>query len=310
MTRGFNRSPLFEKEDGDKGGGGGGDVTMITVKHGDEEIEVPAPDGWVSPESLAENFMPKSTFTAELGRRAVSIAREKHGMRKPEDLLDDADHIAAVVKRNDLVKKGSEVTGDGAPSAEQVTALRDDWRVKELKPVTDELATSNTRVQTLLGKALASEIVQAAAAAGIKTRFLEAPLLGQESTIVAMLGGQFGFDEKLGRHFVIAGDGFEITSDPEAQRLGIPYKTAGEFVASWAQKPENKDFIDFESKRGAGAGDPSRDGENGKDIVLTVEEASDHATYEAAQEKAHKRGGVVRTKSAPSPFGGPGGATV
>lgn len=280
---------------------------MISVEIDGTTHEVALPDGYVSQAAIAETHMAKDLFNTEVTRRATSIAAED-GRRKPEDLLGDKDFITKVMEANDLVPKGKEITLDPnkpvEPTADQIVSLQTDWRRKELEPVATELEDSQNRNRRLTRRMLVSDIVQAASLAGVKERFLLPVVEGQDPPVVSMMGDVFRFNSEHERHFVAEGEkGFVITSDPKSK---LPYKTPSEFITGWAGLPENTDFVDVDKRTGPDLDVPPGTQTSGKDVLLSQEEASDHATYSRAQVLATKRGGTVRVKGAPV-YGATGG---
>ena len=274
------------------------DQVMIEVQHGEETIQVPLPEGILRATDVATDYMPKSTFASELGRRALSIAKDK-GYLKPEDMLSNEEHVAAIMEQHGLVKKT--VDGDPAkptpPTPEMLADLQTSWRTKELVPVQEALQLGENRVTKLLGRMRASDIVAAAAASGVKERFLKPAAVGQDAPIVSMLGSIFRFDEEHGEYFVAKdAEHFEITSDTKA---AFPYKTITEFITGWAGQPENKDFVDVAAQSGAGLNDIPGSKSSGKDIVITREAAANFQEYQKAQVEAEKRGGSVIVEGTP-----------
>ena len=278
------------------------DPIMIAVEVGGETHQVPLPDGYLSSEAVAADFMKKDLFETEVGRRATSIADTKVAdAMKPETLMKDESFVDRFIKSLGLVKP-TEVDPNKppvvhTPTAEQIASLQEDWRKAELAPISTQLTESQASFQRLTTRTLESDIVQAAALAGVKERFLKPAAAGQAPPIVAMMGQVFRYSPEHERHFVAKGDDhFEITSDPKSD---LPFKTASEFITVWAGLPENKDFVDTASRRGPGLDTPSGVA-SGQDVILTREEAGDHATYSNAQDKAEKQGGVVRVSGTPT----------
>jgi hypothetical protein len=273
-----------------------GNDIMIDVVNGEDTINVLMPDGLKTDAMVAADYMPKNTFQSELGRRAVGIAEGK-GYRKPEDMLSDEDHVATIMEKHQLVKKGSKAEGEPKPpTPEMIAELQGEWRTKELVPVQESQVAGEKRIDTLLGRMKSADIVAAAAAAGVKERFLNAVATGQDAPIVSMLGSVFGFDEELGEHFVRKDkDQFEITSDPKSTH---PYKTIREFVTNWAGLPDNKDFVDVATQTGARLKDAPGT-VSGKNVTINREQASDAGEYEKARVEAEKRGGIVVVSGTP-----------
>lgn len=275
------------------------DPIMIEVEIDGTKHKVPLPEGFLSADSVSAEYMRKDTFESELGKRALSIAKNK-GYAKPDDLMSDEEFIKKLMEAQGLVKKGDPGGGgDNKPTAEQVAALQADWRAKEVAPLEEKLAGSEGRNKGLIEKILESSILQAGALAGVKERFLKPAAPGQKAPLVSMMGNMFGFDEEHSEHFVVKpdGEGFVITSDGNS---GKPYKGVSEFLSDWAGQKENADLIDLQARKGPGAQLPPDMKQSGADVVITREQASDHEQYNKAEETAHKQGGRVIVSGTPT----------
>jgi hypothetical protein len=267
---------------------------MVTLGDG-TQVEVDVPEGYLTPEEISAKYMLKSTFESELHRRAGSIAKSQLSMVLPEDLLGDAEFVKKVAEKHGLVPKDSvTVTTDDEQVkqlvSERVTAAQEEWEREKLEPLADENVTLKGRVSGLLVRGLESEIVQAAAVAGVKDRYLKPSRVGGRPVIVDMLEGVFRHDDGHDRHFVSKDkENFVITANADSP---LPYQTVPEFMAEWAGEKENSDFIDTAKQTGPDVGAPGI--VTGKDVVLSPSEAADHRVYTTAQERADKQGGVVR----------------
>lgn len=275
-----------------------GDTQTVKVTVDGKEIEVPIPDGWLSPEQIAEGFMKKDTFTSEMDRR---IQAAKKGLIKPEDLLKDEEFLKKVLEAQGKELFDPEKSkGKGKQLDDEALAARlaeelEVWRKKELDPVRTQLTERETTITGLRDRILDGQIVQAAINMGVKPAFLKPPSEGAQPPIVAMLRNTFGLNDDHDEFFVVKGDGWEFSSKPDD---GLPYKTVSEFMRDWAGKKENGDFVDANAQTGPGLGRPGDGGvgsRTGKDVVLTREQAGDHATYTKAVEQAQKQGGRVIT---------------
>jgi hypothetical protein len=261
---------------------------VIDGKEQDVEIEVDLKAlNLLTKEEIASTHMLKETFDGELDRRVKGITKD---LVKLGDIGTNAE----------LKKKAYDILGvtvgeDGKPkvTVDQMQSLQEGWRTTELKPVQEQLAKATQRVNSLIGGQLDSEILAAAADAGIKKAFRTQVSKDQAAPIVTMLRGMFGYSEEHARHFEKKGDGFEFSADPKGS--GAPYRGAREFLTEWAKKPENVDFIDAKKPGGANLGGTGGTGGTGgrvkldlpTDRPLTLQE------YQAAQEEAGDNGSVA-----------------
>jgi len=291
---------------------------------GEREVEVP---GVMLESQVNELFMPKTAFNAELDRRVKSITE---GSYKPEDLekappearAKYVERLAAVdpdvvhlqtltanpeAKARVLDRLGVK-PGAGAPTPEQVAAeaqriraqVLGEVKAAEIEPRDKKLAKASARITVLTRGMLRSQILSAAASAGVKKPLLGALNSDTPAPIVSMLEPAFGYDDEKESWFVREGNGFKMAPTPTADRL---HMNVDEFVRLWASDKGNSDFIDPQGQAGPGLGGQQPVGVgSGKDIWLTPEEAADHATYEAAAAQAAKQGGVVKTKRAEQPY--------
>ena len=267
----------------------------IKVMFDGKEVEVDAPEGWMSAEDIAGSFMKKDTFEKEMERR---IASAKKGLVSQTDLLSNEDFLTEILKAQgkelfDPAKAKGKKGADDEAIAQRLTDALAEWRKKELEPMAGERDKAIGRIGSLQTRILRGQIIEAAVKAGVKGSFLKAPQPGADPPIVAMLGSIFRHDGDHDDFFVAKGENdFEFSAKPDE---GTPYKGVGEFVTDWASQKENLDFIDASLQSGPGLGQPGPGRVSGKDVHLTQEQASDHQTYTKATEQASKQGGRVVT---------------
>jgi len=278
----------------------------MKIQYDGKEVEVELPEGVLTSEEVAENFMRKETFMPEVDRR---VKAQLKGLVKREDLLGDEAFLSEALGKQGKelfdptkTKKGKGALDDEA-LAQRLAEAQEGWRKKELAPVMEKLTGTEKAVSKLRDRILDGQILQSALNAGVKEAFLKPPAEGTASPIVSMLRGTFGFDPEHDNYFVRKGEeDFEFSAKPDE---GHPFKTVSEFITDWAGRKENADFVDVERKRGPGLGGPGKAGkQSGRDVVLTPAEAGDHATWTAAEERATKQGGRVITAAPPNPLAG------
>lgn len=244
--------------------------------------------GLMTRQQVGDAYLPKDSFEAELKRRVDGIVG--NGYVKLDSLKEEGDARQKVL---DLL--GVKIAPDGKPqlTADQVATLQEEWRNKELEPVTQRAKKAEDSVASLLDRILDGEILQAAAQANVQKHFLRPVAEGQRPPIVTMVRDLFGYDAEHGRHFRRKGDGFDFSSDPKT--TGVPYKTVSEFlVKDWATQKENSPFIDAKAPGGANLNQPG----GGPGGSVTINAPSDGGPmslqdYQQAQKSAGDGGSVV-----------------
>jgi len=261
----------------------------VTLKDGTtQEVEVTLPDGVMTPEEIATGYKPVANFEAELSRRAESIVNE----RIEAKLSDEAFKTTALARWN--IDPNPKLDGGGGGGDEDFTERlkteRERWDKEHKVPLVEENKGLKDRVSDLLGRMKGAVIVQAAAEAGVLPGLLKAGPNGT-APIVNMTGTFFGHDDEHDMFGVLEGDKFRFAPEVTTER---PHMNASEYFAEWVKDEANKAFVGERRQGGPNVGgvDGDQAGEGGT-ITLTRAQASDNATYMAAQKKADESGGKV-----------------
>jgi hypothetical protein len=246
--------------------------TTVQVEGKSVEIEIP---GVIPETEISTKYMPKDVVEQIVKDRLAQFAKGHVKI----DGLDEAGKLALV---KSLGIEVVEVDEDGTPAkgslGKQLEAVKNEWVQKELTPVAEEAKRYKAEVESLRQAKLSDAIIAAGAKAGV----LPALLSGPRPPIAALVGSEaFAFDEKSRSWYVKGENGFAISSSPTE---GQPYKTADEYVAEWAKRPENKPFVGITTQGGANLGGGSASAGDGR-VVLTKEQASDGAVWAEALKK-------------------------
>lgn len=231
--------------------------------------------------ALGGEYLPKDTIGKELDRRVASIVKNK-GLRTVDEFLSDDEVIAKVLEANKH-KAGAK---DEPVTPEQIRAAvaeaRKEWEAKELSPLKESNTKLTAREEELLVRDMERQIIQAAAAAGVKPALLKSPRKGVDAPIVAMLRDVFAFDAESGEFFVADGDHFAF--DPQGNNEN-PYKTIARYLEDWVGDKDNAEFV-VPGQGGAGVSGNRGGGRPTAGFVeLTQEQANDQKTFQAALEK-------------------------
>lgn len=215
----------------------------LKVQHNGAEIEVDAPEGVLTAEEVAEQYVAKAVHNSEMAK----LRKKGEGRVTADELLE-----------NDEFKTRALEAWNVKPGKGQadVEAARREWSDKTLKPVQDQLAKAGETITGLRRRMLHSEILAAAASAGVKPQFLKSPARGAIAPIVSLMEGAFGFDEESGSWYVRNGETFAYAAKPAEG--APPYKSAAEYVAEFAGNKENADFVVDQRQRGPGMQQPGR----------------------------------------------------
>jgi hypothetical protein len=261
-------------------------MRKIKIKLADgTEQEIEVPEGFLSPDEVKAQYMPKSGFEAELNRRSESITN-----KKLSELEGDDEFFNKLLEKRGVAladpKKESKLTTD------QLKEAQAQWEKKVLEPIKQQLEQEKGRSTKLLDASLNSEILSAAAEAGVLPALLKAPAAGQPAMIVNMLRGMFGYDEKTNGFYVKKGDSFEFSSSPSEE--SGPYKRVSEFLKDWSADKGNKPFITDRRQDGPGLnnGNPNdtKITPSGGRHVISRADAGDMLKYKAAKSAAEKAG--------------------
>lgn len=261
----------------------------ITVQIDGKEVEIELPAEYLHQDDVKKAYMPKDAFQEELSRRTAGISNSTL-----EKLLngEDMDTITKIAEKHGLI--GKDKLNEAQKSvAEKLEAARREWEDKHLKPERTKAEQAHGRVQKLLHSVLVSNILTAAAEAGVKKPMLKPLVDGKPETapIVSMLGSLFGYDEKTEQHYVRDGDSFAFSSTPTG---GAPYKRVSEFVKEWAGDKSNTDFVEStrQASPGVGAGGGAR--QAGGAHVISRADAQDAQKYQAARAAAERAGATLQ----------------
>lgn len=249
------------------------------------EKEVDLPEGYLAPDEVKANYMPKSGFEAELARRSESITNKKLA-----DLEGDDEFFNKLIEKRGV--KIADPTKENKLTTDQLKDAQAQWEKKHLEPLKKQLEEKDQRITKFQSSSLNAEIMQAAAAAGINPALLKSPVAGQPAPFVAMIRELFGYDDKTGGWYVRKGDSFEFSSTPSEDNG--PYKRVSEFVKEWAGDKENKAFIVDRRQGGAELGAGGKDTPivtaTGGRHVISRADAADLGKYKAAKAAAEKAG--------------------
>lgn len=207
----------------------------LKVMHNNAEIEVDAPEGVLTAEDVAEQYVPKAVHNSELAK----LRKKSQGLKTPDELLEDDEF-----KTRAIESWGIKPGKTGA----DVAAARTEWDQKVLKPVADELTKSKGTIDGLRRGTLHSRII-AAATGHVKPQFLKPPTRGAVAPLVAMLEGAYGLEPETQDFYVRDGERFAYAAKP-AEGAPVPYKTPEEHVAEWIGNKDNADFLVDQRQRG------------------------------------------------------------
>jgi hypothetical protein len=243
------------------------------------EVEVELPEGYVAPEDIRSNYVPKSFMEKELARRANSMARSQLDAM----FSDEAQRAELLTK---LGVDPTAPTKKGAVDPEAFAKARQEWEAKDLAPLRTKLEEMTGVVQRTREKALSADIVTAAQNAGFAPEFLKAPAKGVVAPVVAMFGSLFAHDADHDGFFVRDGDSFAYSGKPTANQ---PYKTVAEWFEEFAGSKDAAPYLRKDAQNGPGFRPGSERGAGGP-VRLTRTDARDAAKYRAAKAKAEQMG--------------------
>jgi len=241
-------------------------------------IQVPIPDGMLTAEAVAKDFMPKTGFQSELSRRTASILINKR---------DDAEYKTDLLAHWGIDPDATPPAEGDLPSIdERLTAERKTWDQTVLDPVNVKLDAANVTISELLSSSLSAEILQAAA--GVKEAFRTRPRPDSPPAIVSTVAPVFEYDQEHRQFFVRDGDSFAFTQEPKEGKP--PYMGVTEYMDGFLGRPENKDLLDDRRQRGPGIGDADQVKEGEAAFTITRTEAQNPALYRTAKAAAVKAG--------------------
>lgn len=242
------------------------------------EVEV---NGIVAESDLSTKYTPNEAVTRIVQDRLTQFAS---GHVKLDEITSKPE-----VKQRVLDLLGIKPqSGDGTDVGKQLERAKNEWAERELKPVTEQLASGKTEIEALRRDRLTDSIVTAAARIGVKAILLNPPAPGAKPPIVAMLEQSFGFDDKTRQWYARGANAdqpFAFASQPTGAQ---PYKAVEESVKDWAKLPANKEFIGITTQSGPGLQGGGGSG-SGAGFISSAD-ARNPMKYRAAKEAAQKAG--------------------
>lgn len=261
-------------------------MAKITVTIDGKQSEVDVPDEQIQ----AAGFMQTGKFNEELTRRGVSLAT-KQGYVKPDEMTNE--QIEALAKTKG-VKFETVVQNNPADTAtaiqEAVAKKRTEWERAELDPIKTKNTALEEEGANLLQQKLHSQIIAAAAAAGVEKSMLKPLTKNTLPPIVSMLQDVFAFDTDTKQFLVLADDG-EGPAFSDRPTADHPFKDVEEYVDQWSANKDNAKFIEVTAQRGPnlqGTMGSARAG--GGPIHLSKADSRNARLVAAATAEAAKRG--------------------
>lgn len=269
--------------EGDKGGGTAAPQTMKVTYNG-QEIEVQRPAGVYTQAEIAEKYIPKAAHNDTMARLRREYEPFK-SRKSADELLDDPEFKTVATTR-----WGLDPSKTQQEQVEIVNRRIGEIREREVKPLETKLTKAETVVANLLEKDRNSQIVQAAAAAGVDPKYLKVAVKGGKPMIVALLDGAFAYDKEHGEWFA-KGVGEQQYRFSQVQG-GMPYMGITEFISDWINA-DGKDYARDEKQRGPETkpndGKPVA-GQVGRELRLTREQMRDITFFKQMQAKAEREG--------------------
>ena len=240
-----------------------------------KEVKVEIPDTFIQA-AVKDTHLPKDSVAKDLDKRAQAIVKNQ-GLRKPEDMMSDADFVAQVLEKHGQKRNTQSDDAAAQQLRDALARQAKDIATRDIEPLKRTLEEKSSRERSLLIRDLERQIIQAAAP-HVKDGLLKAPK-DRPAPIVTLLEDAFAYDEETGEFYAAEGDNFVISGSGEST-----YKTVAEYVQDWVASKENADWL-RPGQAGSGAtGGTGRRGEAGS-VTLTAEEASDARVYGKALEK-------------------------
>ena len=275
----------------DNAGGGGGETASaptIRVSHNGTEIEIPRPAGLLTPQEVADKYVPKGTHNAEMARFRTQLDAVKN-YRDPNELLADESFRSQAIEKWGITPGKTQ-----AQFQEQIERAKLELQEREIKPRETKLAKAKEQIDRLRAKDLKGQILQAAAVAKVEDKYLKSPTKNGRPLIVSMLEDAFAFDEENGEWFAkgTSGTPFAFSQSGET-----PYMTTSEFIQIWAQA-DGKDYVRNERQGGAEAGAGGKGsssttqipGQVGRKLHITPDQMRDIQEFKRLTAKAQAEG--------------------
>lgn len=217
----------------------------ITVEIEGKKHEVLLPEGYVHTDELKDTHVAKEHFQTELQSRLANITK---GLRKPEDLITDADFTKTFIeKRKDDLMKVLNIT----PSKSDIDVTKiqnetaDRVRREELSPLAEKLKFADEEVGLLRGRDLDGQVATVGLDLGIDPTLMD--------LVKLFVAGKFGWDPERRQWFqkkVDGSEGFELSGNPN--KGGQPYVGVREFLEGIHQKGSHKSWFTTTTQPGAG----------------------------------------------------------
>lgn len=225
--------------------------TTVEVDGTTHEVEVPVPEGYLSPEEIRENFVSADSIE----RR---IAAAKRGLVDPNAAIaDDSFLDRLVAERKDRIIEMLGVKLEG--NEPDLEGLREKWREAELAPLRSDLESRDKTISRLREKGFRASVFEAATEAGIREDLYD--------VVPLWLRDRVRYDEEFDDFFAIDGRGeFEYTAEPAKGKP--PYKTISELLHDVERGGEKAAWFKPTGRGGAGY----RGGDKKRGRGLTVDE--------------------------------------
>jgi hypothetical protein len=256
----------------------------IKIQHAGQTLEVELPEGYVGPEDLEKNYVPRTYFEHEVARKAKGQYRKTIADLK----TDEVKRTEFLTELGITPAQADAIDAKGGKLADQLKAAQVEWERTSLTPLKETLSKAQAKITKLTGSKLERDIVAAAVEAGVKKQFLTPLAAGQAAPIVTILRDVFGFNDEHDDFFVKQGDEFAYSANPAESK--VPYKSVAEYITKdFTKLPHAKDYLEDVRQRGAGLNGGGSQGGSGN-IRLTRKDAYDVQKYRAATAEAEKRG--------------------
>lgn len=224
------------------------DGDTITVEHPEHgEIEIPRPEGLVPRDKVESDYMPRSAFKEELGRRLK-------GKVDPDDLLDDQEFLERVASQRADFFEERFANGDGAASEPDVEKIRAQIESEVREPLEEERDRWQEEAKALRLAKLEGEIARVGNRLPVKEKVAE--------LLPDYYRGRVKWSEKHQTWFLIDEDGdFVYSNEPEK---GLPYRTVAEDLEQKYRSGDYRgDWFDESSRPGLDVGEAGSGGRGG-----------------------------------------------
>lgn len=224
-------------------------MPKLKVQVNGSEVEVEAPEGWLSPEEAA-NRVTKDFMQSEITRR---LAQARRGYVKEDEVLE-SDEFREKALAHWNVQPGKKGLSD-----EDVAKIRSNIESTLVNPLKQQNEKLSKSLERLYRQDLELQIVNAAREAGVQEHWLKPPREGLPAPIVNMVASYFGqSQEHDGAWFLREGDGFAYAKNPSQAQ---PFKSVSEFLPEFVSSKENATiFLGDQRQRVGGNNAPANQG--------------------------------------------------